>query len=223
MCVHGMYAHEVRHLCVLVSSFREVTWPPPSPFCYGLFLNIPCAGWFTGTFPSRMCVIISRCFCIPHCTHLKRNRGSKPNRWTDYQRAVNNTDKYVLFICMTFYLLVSNAENQPQPFGVFHLSGLALAYCMSQGCSSCPPTSYSPDIYLPPSFWSANYKGMCKCARTDPGERKGIFPYYPILPLDSPLLFPFLPHSSVPPLPSHPSSYLCVCLLAIVRKVTKFW
>lgn len=33
----------------------------PPPFCFGLFLNIPCAGWFRGTFPScmRVCMRVS--------------------------------------------------------------------------------------------------------------------------------------------------------------------
>lgn len=55
----------------------------------------------------------------------------------------------------------------------------------------------------------------CKCVRTNPGEREGIFPCYPVFPLDSPLLFPFLPHSFVSP-PCNPPTPFPPFLLSLL-------
>lgn len=52
----------------------------------------------------------------------------------------------------------------------------------------------------------------CKCARTNPREREGFFPSYPVFPPDSPLPLPFLPHfSALAPLIPFPLSLLDFC------------
>lgn len=117
-------------------------------------------------------------------------------------------------------------------------TGLALRYTFHhrRRLSVCclPPlfvfgSAYSPGLFFVPrnllsSFHLPNVELLilqeCKCARTDPGEREGIFPCYPVFPLDSPLPLPPLPHSSisppcVPPLTPYPPfllSLLDFCL-----------
>lgn len=54
----------------------------------------------------------------------------------------------------------------------------------------------------------------CKCAGTDLGKREGTFPSYPVIPLDSHLLFSLLPHSSPSRSPVTPSAYLWIFFTA---------
>lgn len=66
-------------VCVILIPRSHMTPPSAFPF-FGLFLNIPCAGWFTGTFPSRMRVFVCVCLAlslvmsllVSHCFHTSR-------------------------------------------------------------------------------------------------------------------------------------------------------
>lgn len=90
-------------------------------------------------------------------------------------------------------------------------------------------TAYSPRLFFKPRslLSSSNLLHVyplilqeCKCARTNPREREGFFPSYPVFPPDSPLPLPFLPHSSVSPLlpPSFLSPYLCWIFVLVTLK-----
>lgn len=91
----------------------------------------------------------------------------------------------------TLYLIAFTAEENVPP------------------SSSSLGRAYSPEPILDaqksPPFFSRFTSFMlihsfCRNARTKPGEKEGIFPCYPVFPLDSPLLLPLLLLSSFPTL-----------------------
>ena len=89
------------------------------------------------------------------------------------------------FICALALALPCSvtAEEQPLSLSVAFHPPLCLALLTAPGCSSCPQKNSS----LLSSFHLLHVDLLilqeCKYARTDPGEREGIFPCYPVFPL----------------------------------------
>lgn len=211
-------------VCVILIPRSHMTPPPRPPLLWVVSQHTLC--WVVyRDFPfpcACACVCVCVCvllsllsclywflfFCTSRCTYrvLRELRVPKHN----YQAidaistTVKNVDVKVCYVYLSNKFLPLNAHSKGcllELQSTFLCVRLQVLYALK------PPVVL---LFSPLSCCSANFAAI-QVYKDRPEKRGGIFPCHPVFPLDSPLLFPFLPHSSVspPPLPSHPSSYLC--------------